>query len=176
MKTRIALFMLVALGAPVGDGAAQSPVQSFDSLPTVVRSGAAVLVQLDDGRRMSGKIVSLTDDQIEIRRRRGLFRSERLSLPEVSVRRIEKRDSTWNGELLGFAGGVAAAWFRCKIARDESAAWSCLWWVPIAPAAGTLIGGAIDSANRQPLYLAPGSRVQLRPLRRGAAIATTIGF
>lgn len=176
MRTRIAVLLLATVGVLPGESTAQR-VQSFDDLSSTVRPGASVVVRLDDGRSMSGTIVSLSGDQIEIRRRRGLFRSERLSLPEASVRRIEERDSTWNGTAAGVAAGALVAWIKCRAPRNEEAAWKCLAWVPMAPAVGALVGDAIDRSVRQPLYIASGSRVQVRPLLgAGVGVAATIGF
>jgi hypothetical protein len=174
MTTKTALLMLAALGVVSGNAAAQT--QSFDELSASVRPGTAVDLRLDDGRKTSGKVVSITGDRIEIRRRRW-FRTEQLSFPEASVRRIEERDSTVNGELLGFAAGVLAARIRCVGIRTEMDAWSCLGWSVIAPAVGLVSGGAIDGAIRRPLYVATGSRVQLRPLRGGGVgVTASIGF
>jgi hypothetical protein len=142
-----------------------------------VTPGASVVVRLDDGRSISGTVASLSGDQIEIRRRRWFFRSERLSLPEASVRRIEERDSTWNGTAAGVAAGALVAWIKCRDPRTEEAAWMCLAWVPMSPVVGGLVGAAIDRSVRRPLYIASGSRGRVRPLLgAGVGVAATIGF
>ena len=176
MKTRSVLLTLAIIGILAVEARAQTPAQSFEDLSTQVSPGTAVVVTRADGRHTDGKVVSIASDRIEIRHRRWNFRTERLSFFEPTVVRIERRDSTWNGELMGTAVGAAVAWTRCRATRQSPDDFSCLWWIPVSPAVGSLVGGAIDRAVRRPLYVA-GARVQLRPIAgRGVSAAVRLGF
>ena len=167
MKKRIVLLALGFLGVSSAGVAAQTNLQSFGNLPQTVQPGMAVVVDLADGSSRSGKVLSLSDDRIEIRRQRWNWRSEQLTFDIASVRRIEHRDSTWNGELLGVGAGVLAAWVRCKTAGPAYGLdLGCLGWSVFAPISGGVAGHIIDRSHRRVLYLAPG----------GAGIAATIGF
>lgn len=167
MKILIVLLSLGFLAASSADATAQTAIQSFGNLSQTVQPGMAVVVDLADGSSRSGKVLSLSDDRIEIRRQRWNWRSEELTFDAASVRRIENRDSTWNGELLGVGAGVFAAWARCKAGGPGYGIdVGCLWWSLFAPISGGVAGHIIDRNHRRVLYLAPG----------GAGIAATIGF
>lgn len=179
MKKGIVLLALSLLVVSSGDVTAQTVVQSFEDLSDVLAPGMAVRVNLTDGGNMSGKVVSVSDDRIEIRRRRWNFRSERLSFGAGSVRRIENRDSTWNGELLGAGAGALVAWARCKTGGPSYGVdVGCFAWSVVAPIGGGIAGHVIDRNHRRPLYIAPGgTRIQLAPTHEaGIGIAATIGF
>lgn len=167
MKTRIVLLMLGLLGVSSGDVAAQTMARSFGDLSETVQPGMTVVVDLANGASAAGKVVSLSGDRIEIRRRRWNWRSEQLTLVEGSVRRIDHRDSTWNGELLGFGAGALAAWVRCKTGGPPYGVdVGCIWWSVLAPVGGGVAGHVIDRNHRRPLYVAPGV----------VGVAATIGF
>ena len=179
MKKRVVLLALGLLGVSSGDVTAQTAVQSFDELVETVTPGMTVVVDLANGRSRSGKVVSLSGDRIDIRRRRWIFRSEQLSFGEESVRRIEHRDSTANGTLIGIGAGVLAAWVRCKTGGPSYGLDAgCVWWSFFAPVGGGVVGNIIDWSHRRPLYVAPlGARIQVAPAREaGIGIAATIGF
>ena len=164
---RLVLFACLALVAV--DSAAQTPVQSFDRLADVVSPGMSVVVQTADGRSATGKVVSLTGAAIEIDRELLFFRVRRVSFPGASVRRIERRDSTWNGALIGIGIGVAATAVKCAATKDNPDDWSCLSWALMVPLSGGAVGERIDKAIRQPLYeFTP--RVQLGPIGGGGRI------
>jgi hypothetical protein len=167
MKTRIVLLALGLLGVSSGDVAAQTPARSFGDLSDTVKPGMTVVVDLADGGSAGGKVVSLSGDRIEIRRRRWNWRSEQLTLVAASVRRIDHRDSTVNGELLGFGAGALAAWVRCKTGGPPSGLdMGCLGWSLFAPIGGGIAGHVIDRNHRRPLYVAPGV----------VGVAASIGF
>ena len=179
MKKRIVLLALGLLGVSSGAVTAQTAVQSFDELVQTVTPGMTVVVDLADGRSRSGKVVSLSGDRIDIRRRRWIFGSEQLSFVEASVRRMENRDSTANGTLIGIGAGGLAAWVRCKTGGPSYGLdVGCVWWSFFAPIGGGVVGNIIDWSHQRPLYVAPvGTRIQLAPTREaGISIAATIGF
>jgi hypothetical protein len=179
MKKRVVLLALGLLAVSSGDVAAQTAVQSFGDLSEAVTPGMTVVVDLADGRTRSGKVVSLSGDRIEIRRRRWNWRAEQLTFGAGSVRRIENRDSTWNGEFLGAGAGALVAWVRCKTGGPRSGVdVGCFAWSFVAPIGGGIAGHVIDRNHRRPLYIAPGgTRIQLAPTHEaGIGIAATIGF
>lgn len=177
MAIRIGLLVMAALAVLTGEVTAQEPVRSFDQVSAVITPGKAIVVDLEDGRRINAKVVSLSNDRIEIHRRRWNFRSEQFSLPEGSILRIEQRDSTWNGTLLGFGAGALAAWAKCKTTQRYPHSLDCLPWIPIAPAVGAVIGTVIDANVRRPLYIASGSRVRLvTAAGSGVSVVAMVGF
>jgi len=178
MAIRIILLVMAALGVLSGDVIAQEPVRSFDQLSAVITPGTAIVVDLEDGRRISANVVSLAGDRLELRRRRWNFRSEHLLFSAPLVRRIEERDSTINGTMIGVGAGGLAAWVKCKTSGPGYGVdLGCVWWSFFAPMFGGVAGRVIDWSHRRALYIAPGSRIQLAPARGvGIGIATTIDF
>ncbi len=167
MKVWIVVLTLGLLVVSSSDGTAQPAAQSFGDLSETVKPGMTVVVGLDDGSRRTGKVFSISGDRIEIRRRRWNWRSEQLTFAARSVRRIENRDSTWNGKLLGVGAGALVAWVRCKIGGPAYGLdVGCLGWSLFAPLGGGIAGHVVDLNHRRPLYVAPG----------GVGIAGTIGF
>ena len=144
-------------------GTAQTPVPSFEQLPDVAAPGMTVVVKTTDGGSATGKIVSLTGSAIEIDRQLSFFRVRRVSFAADSVRRVEKRDSTWNGALIGLGIGGAVTTGTCISAFHTSDGWACLFWAALAPAAGVAVGELVDRTIRASLYISP-SRVRLQPV------------
>ena len=175
MNTRNVLLITLSVGLVASQAAAQTPVASFEELSAHVSPGVAVIVQLADGRRTTGKLTAIDGDRIGVIRRRWNWRKEQMSFTEESVIRIERHDSLWNGSAVGIAAGAAVAWARCRMSRPDD--YSCLAWVPLSPLFGGLIGGLIDNATHQSLYVASRSGVQLRPISgRGVGATVTVGF
>ena len=175
MNTRNICLTLACFGILASQAAAQTPVPSFEELSTHVSPGVKVIVQLADGRRTTGTLTSIDGDRIGVIRRRWNWRKEQMSLSEESVIRIERNDSLWNGSVLGVAAGAGVAWARCRTSRSDD--YSCLAWIPLSPLFGGLIGGLIDNATHQQLYVAPRSGVQLRPIAgRRVGATVTVGF
>ena len=158
--------------------AAQTPAQSFVDLQPRLAPGQQVIVHSSDGRRVQGEVVSLTESQIEIQRRRFLRRAVRQTLPESSVHRIERRDSTANGAWIGIGIGVLMMAAYCKATWDNPNDLSCAGWTP-APTLGMLIGKEIDARRNEAVYVSPAApRVTLLPLlgRERAALAVALRF
>ena len=178
MAIRIILLVMAALGVLSGDVIAQEPVRSFDQMSAVITPGTAIVVDLEDGRRISANVVSLAGDRLELRRRRWNFRSEHLVFSAPLVRRIEERDSTIDGTMIGFGAGALAAWVMCKTSGPGYGVdLGCVWWSFSA----LRCSGSRRSRHRlespAASYIAPGSRIQLAPARGvGIGIATTIGL
>ena len=168
--------VLAALVLLPSGTAAQTPAQSFVDLQPRLAPGQQVIVHSSDGRRVQAEVVSLTGSQIEILRRRFLRRAERQTLPESSVHRIERRDSTANGAWIGFGIGVLMWAGYCKTIK--SADEDCLWGI-FAPTLGMAIGEEIDGRRNEAVYVSPAApRVTLLPLLglERAALAVTLRF
>ena len=178
MAIRRGLLMVAALGVLSGEVTAQEPVQSFGRLSALIRPGTAIVVDLEGGRSISGKVVSVAGDRLELRRRRWNFRSERLAGSALGVRRVEERDSTANGTLIGIGAGALAAWVKCKTSGPGYGVdVGCIWWSFFAPVSGGVTGQVVDARHRRALYIVPVSRIQAAPAGGvGIGIATTIGF
>jgi hypothetical protein len=178
MALRVGSLMVAALAVLSGDVTAQETVQSFDQLPAAVRRGTAIVVDLEDGRSITAKVVSVSGDRLELRRRRWNFRSERLVFSAPVVRRIEQRDSTANGTLIGIGAGALAAWVKCRTSGPAYGVdVGCIGWSFFAPAVGGVAGHVIDASHRRALYSAPASRIQVAPARGlGIGVAATVAF
>lgn len=159
-------FVLVA-----GTVAAQTvtPVQSFANLQPLVISGQEVIVWQNDGRKVVGRVVSVSGDKLELRRPpRFIGRDRHDVYVESAVTRIEARDSTFNGGLIGLGLGllvsVAATVTEDRNDDDSNALLYVVW----SPTIGGFIGAAIDGAINRPLFVSPSAkRVTLRPVVRG---------
>jgi phytoene dehydrogenase-like protein len=89
-------------------GRAQLPAASFDELSKVVGPGQEVTVAYPDGRRMRGKVGSVTESALVLNPLpRRLFRRQGVqqSIVESSVTTVTRMDSPLEGLLLGFAAG-----------------------------------------------------------------------
>ena len=109
--TRESVFA-IAFVLTAGTVAAQTvaPVQSFRDLQPVVTSGQEVIVWQNDGRKTRGRVVSLSGDKLELRRPPRFIGRERHDVyVESAVTRIEVRDSTLNGGLIGLGLGLLVA-------------------------------------------------------------------
>ena len=115
------------------------------------------------GTRVTGKVVSISGDQLVISRRRALFRSEELAFTEDVVRSIRIVDSEWNGLLLGAAPGIALFFVSCS---GADASEYCGFGPSVVAGIGMLVGGAIDELMTQPVYerKSHAPRVTISPL------------
>ena len=170
------LAVVAALVLLPSGTAAQTPAQSFADLQPHLAPGQQVIVHSSDGRRFQARVVSLTGSQIELLRPRFFRRAERQTLPESSVHRIERRDSTANGAWIGFGIGVLMWAGYCKTIKSPDE--DCLWGI-FAPTLGMAIGEEIDGRRNEAVYVSPAApRVTLLPLlgRERAALAVALRF
>ena len=178
MAIRIILLVMAALGVYPETSLRRSRFDPSIRCLAVITPETAIVVDLEDGRRISANVVSLAGDRLELRRRRWNFRSEHLVFSAPLVRRIEERDSTINGTMIGFGAGALAAWVKCKTSGPGYGVdLGCVWW----SFSQLRCSGSRRSRHRleSPAgsYIAPGSRIQPAPARGvGIGIATTIGL
>ena len=159
-------FVLIA-----GTVAAQmvTPVQSFADLQPLVTSGQEVTVWQNDGRKVRGRVVSLSGDKLELRRPPRFFGRGRQDVyVESATTRIEARDSTVNGELIGVGLGLLVSVVAYRTADLNDDDMPELPYVVLSPLAGWFIGEAIDRAINRSLFVSPSAkRVAVRPVVRG---------
>jgi hypothetical protein len=98
---------LAALQAPA---AAQGLASSFDQLSVLVGPGQKVTVTPADGRPFSGRIASLSPDQLTVRVGKEL---RTLQAAEVAAIRHRRDDSLANGAAWGLGIGAAAGIAAC---------------------------------------------------------------
>ncbi len=103
----LALALSSAAGA---DEQAESvPARSFTALQPLLIPGERLIVRDNSGRKTHGRFVSLSGYELEIKRRRWNFRTERRTWTEGTVERIQHEDSRWEGGAIGAAVGLAVA-------------------------------------------------------------------
>ena len=158
MKRRVraaAIFVLVlafSSAAAAEEQAEVLPVRSFSALQPWLTPGERLIVRDSSGRKTHWRFLSLSGNELEMKRRRWNFRSERRTWAEGTVQRIEHEDSRWQGSAIGAAVGVAAGVIMTKTPRCG------LRCVPFAFAAvpvSILVGKAIDGSINFTLYESP---------------------
>jgi hypothetical protein len=157
---RIYTFVAVALATMTASPAvAQSTVDSFAQLSTVIKRGQVVFVEDDTGRRVKGRLTELSDSSLRLMTgvdgREVTFASDRVS-------RVSRVDSRLNGFLIGAAVGAAAGLYSGSMIDMlfENEASNADFAYPLFGAlmglAGGGIGYAIDGAiDGQRLVFAP---------------------
>jgi hypothetical protein len=128
------------------------PARSFSALQPWLTTGERLIVRDSSGRKTHWRFVSLSGDELEMKRRRWNFRSERRTWAEGTVRRLEHEDSRLEGGAIGAAVGVAAAVIMVKSPKCDE---RCLPLLVAAVPVGMLIGKAIDGAINLTLYESP---------------------
>lgn len=159
----VPIFVLVlAFSSAIAAAQQQTgmPVDAFDSLQSLLTPNERLIVRDRSGKKIKGRLVSLSSDTLEITRRRWNWRTEQRTWKEDQVVRIEHQDSAWNGEALGAAAGLATLVFMVK---SPSCSWACLPWAVAAVPMGMGIGGAIDLATNRTLFEAPVTRSSTVP-------------
>jgi hypothetical protein len=158
MKRRVraaAIFVLVlafSSAAAAEEQAEGLPARSFNALQPWLTPGERLIVRDSSGRKTHWRFVSLSGDELEMKRRRWNFRSERRTWTEGTVQRIEHEDSRWEGGAIGAAVGVAAAVIITKSPRCDE---RCLPFIAAAVPMGMVIGEAIDGSINLTLYESP---------------------
>ena len=178
MKRRVraaAIFVLVlafSSAAAAEEQAEGLPARSFSALQPWLTPGERLIVRDSSGRKTHWRFVSLSGEELEMKRRRWNFRSERRTWAEATVQRIEHEDSRLEGGAIGAAVGVAAA---VIITKSPSCGLRCLPFMVAAVPVGMVIGEAIDGSINLTLYESPlVSRLAIGPaprLHRGVVLS-----
>ena len=152
---------------------AQVVATSFEELQSLVKPGDSIDVTDASGRKTKGRLGELSASSLELLvRKTGSDAREtfvpqaRLGERDVQQIRLERRDSLWNGTLIGFAPGAAIGMFMlffgagCDCYTIESRAPIALGTVLFAGGIGAGIGAAIDASmiERRTVYFQAPSR------------------
>jgi hypothetical protein len=167
MKHRVGAtaILVLALAFPSAAAAEEQaeglPARSFSALQRWLTPGERLIVRDKSGRKTHWRFVSLSGSELEMKRRRWNFRSERRTWAEAAVQRIEHEDSRLEGGAIGTAVGVAAAVIMAKSPRCDL---RCLPFIAVAVPVGMVIGEAIDGSINLTLYESPSlSRFGIAP-------------
>jgi hypothetical protein len=158
MKRRVraaAIFVLVlafSSAAAAEEQAGGLPARSFTLLQPWLTVGERLIVRDSSGRKTHWRFVSLSGDELKMKRTRWNFRSERRTWAERSVQRIEHEDSRLEGGAIGAALGVAVAVIITKSPRCDE---RCLPLMVAAVPVGMVIGEAVDGSINLTLYESP---------------------
>ena len=165
----LAIVAVVALAQPALAQDAPLPV------------GAEISVQLLDGTRAKGRLVSLSTSEVVLRRYE--------QAPEIrhklrDVRRVETvHHNRRNLALVGLGIGMAVAligdWCGTAAAYGSGTEPACFTAMPAlvtagGAATGALIGHAMDTKRRRILFVGPARGVPGSPMPRGLVIGTSI--
>jgi len=151
---------------------AQSTATSFEGLQAALTGGREVIVRDAEGRKTRGRVSSVSQDQLVIKKNTSailrLFgRSQERTFGADAVTRIEIVDSTWNGALVGAA---VAPFVVLAIHGVEEAAVSDtnnmkgIWTLVLGGMSVVLcieMGRAIDSRINDPIYERPLQKPQV---------------
>lgn len=105
---RLLVSVPILVMAPL-NASAQVVATSFKELQILVKPGETIEVTDPSGRRTRGRLGQLSASSLELLVRktgpdgRETFPQARLSEPDVQQIRLERRDSLWNGTLIGLA-------------------------------------------------------------------------
>ena len=156
MKTILSFVLLLiavvspsARGQDVGD-----QTSSFETLRLVLEVGQEVKVRDEMGHAIQGRVVSLTESQLVVSRKRFLRSRVERAFAKDLTRRIDIVDSRWNGAVLGGAAAVGllatGIKFGCTELCDQAGSWfiGIATFVPI----GIGVGAAIDSLINKTIY------------------------
>ena len=105
-----------AIGTAAGAAVLGLAGNSYAAMPGAMLGGiVGYLVDRSthSGMSVTGKVVSISSDQLVIARPRAFFRSEEWAFTEDVVRSIHIVDSDLNGILLGMAPGMALMFLSC---------------------------------------------------------------
>ena len=186
----VSLLVLAPMNA-----SAQTVATSFQELQALVKPGDTIDVIDATGRKTKGRLgdVSASSFELLVRKTgpdgREMFVPEaRLFERDVQQIRLVRRDSLWNGTLIGFAPGAAIGMFilfvgaGCDCYTIESRAPIALSTMLFAGGIGALIGGTVDASivKRTTVYFRlPDSRsvgLRISPVFSKSATGVKIGL
>ena len=143
-----ALSALLLAIAPF-DARAQVVATSFEELQPLLKPGDPIDITETGGRKIKGRLGELSASSLELQAREG---GTRFSEGDVRQIRLARRDSLWNGTLIGFAPGAAIGALMlffgagCDCYTIESRAPFALTTMAVAGGIGAGIGAAIDAS------------------------------
>jgi hypothetical protein len=183
MTTRFFVFLTALLALAPLTASAQTVATSFQELQNLVKPGDTIDVTNTSGTRVKGRLGELSASDLKLLTRGsgpdGRDASDRqfhFSESDIQSISIVRRDSLWNGALIGFTPGATVGTLilfmgaGCDCYTVESRAPLALGVVAIAGGIGAAVGAAVDALMYdRPIvyYRAPerrASRVQISPL------------
>lgn len=163
MNSWLPLSCLLVLSCPPGAAAQTSQgaadVGSFAVVQHLLSAGEAVRVVDDRGATTKGTMVSVSDTELVVARRRALFgrpgESRTRAFTRDSIAAIGVEDSTWNGALIGGAttAVMLGVWAR-QCETGECMQGRALTAV-LGTAAGLGAGALVDSLMSHRIYERP---------------------
>jgi hypothetical protein len=190
----LGMSVSLVIMAPL-NASAQAVATSFEELQALVKSGDTIDVIDATGRKTKGRLGDVSGSSFELLVRktgpdgREMFVPEaRLFERDIQQIRLVRRDSLWNGTLIGFAPGAAIGMFilfvgaGCDCYTIESRAPIALSTMLFAGGIGALIGGTVDASivKRTTVYFRlPDSRsagLQVSPVLSKAATGVKVGL
>lgn len=157
----VAVGCLLTLCLPI-EASAQSAARSFDELQVRVKIGDTIYLTDSSGVETRGQLAKLSDVSLSL-----AHDGTRKDFAEGEVKRIDqrRRDSVWNGLLIGAGTGALIGFLRGRAADSPSCPRSgieCGQGALLGTVGGALWGGAggwvADALNRrrEVIYLAQG--------------------
>ena len=188
LRILTATAVCTAAFAPV-PAAAQEPAATFNALAARVATGAALTVSTDDGRKVTGRLVSLSDAVIVLDAGGG----QTIQAQDVKTVAARGKRPVMKGFLIGLAAGAGLSILAIATAQCSSPEEGACDFAAPAEAAGavllTAIGagvgagvGAAMPRSTTVVYRAPavpgGAPIALAPiLSRGrAGLAVRVAF
>lgn len=168
------LMTLAAMAIPATAGA-QTPVQSFDQLQHVLKSGQKVVVTETNGHETKGEVLDVSASALAI------LVSDTRTFSEPAVLKIT-RTGNHHGLLIGLGIGAAVSVLGLASSRNSERVY---FWEFIGvwtfPAAGVVAGAIADHARGDELiYIAPGragaGKVTVSPLFAKRAAGMSVSF
>lgn len=182
----LVLSVPLIMMAPRNVGA-QVVATSFEELQALVKPGDTIDVTDASGRKTKGRLGDLSASSLELLVRKTgpdgretFVPQARLSEGDVGQILLERRDSLWNGTLIGLAPGAALGVSLFSVGYGELGGGAFLW----VGGFGAAIGAAIDAliiGRTTVYYRAPGQRssgVQVSPFvsKSAAGIQMSMRF
>ena len=175
--------LLVSL-AVAGSAHAQTPAQSFGELQRVLKPGQSVVVTDNAGRQSKGTVRGVDASSLTLDLNTKTYGPPRtFTFMDTTVTKIARRDSLFNGTLIGVGAGILAftIFDRNMCDGDPECSWNAAipLGVPIFLPAGAALGALIDrNIGNEVLYQAssrPRTTVTLVPSfserRQGLTVA-----
>jgi hypothetical protein len=155
--------------------------RSFAELKRRIQPGATVLVTDAAGQEVGGTLSGLSDTSLSL-----IVNDTAVAIPQadVSVVKERRRDSLWNGLLIGAAAGAAPAVYWLLADPIECGGSICVSDLLVGVIPCAAIGAAIDAAVKAwiVVYSRPnsttGPTLTLAPVvrQRGRGVEVTMSF
>jgi hypothetical protein len=160
----VGLVVLLLPCAAPASGAAQTVTNLPDSARQL-RSGRTIFVSHGDGEQTEGQFIRVTPEAIIV----SVKGAER-TIPADTVHRIDRRDSVWNGAIIGGAvlglPGMAGAGASCSPNCGSAMTGAAIVFGAIGAGIGALVDRGIS--GRSPVYIA---RVAAAPVPAPSPVA-----